>query len=102
MSDSARKTPPDWWRKFDDPIPIVNGNRLRSSRDVANYVTALPVAEQKTERWQTVVKIILLIAEKGGDMLLARIAVMRALHHREVRSSFPVRRRRAKRFRVVS
>jgi hypothetical protein len=65
MHDSARKAsvpPADWWKKFDDPIPIQNGKPLYRLRDAANYITALPPAEQTMPHWQLAAKLLLFVA----------------------------------------
>jgi hypothetical protein len=44
---------------------------------------------------------LLLIAEHGGDTMMPRIAVMKALHRHKPRSASAQRRKRAKAYRVV-
>ena len=34
--------PPDWSRKFHDPIPVQNRKPLVTLRDAATYITSLP------------------------------------------------------------
>jgi hypothetical protein len=91
---------PDWSRKFDNPIPIVNGKLLFRLRDAGQFIEALPKAEQDAPRWRTATEL-LIFAAKGAPTMLARIAVMRALHHREPQTEFPARRRRAKTIRII-
>jgi hypothetical protein len=44
---------------------------------------------------------LLLVAEHGGDTMMPRIAMLKALHRHEPRSESAQRRKRVKRFRVV-
>ena len=89
---------PDWSKRFEPSIPIQNGKSLRTLRDAAQYVLALPPAEQQATRWQAAASVLKMVAETGGDAMMARIGMMRALHHREPQTVLPARRRRAKSF----
>jgi hypothetical protein len=90
---------PDWGRRFEPQIPVQNGAPLRTLRDAAQFVLALPAAEQKETRWQTAAEMLRMNAERGGDLMFARVAVMKALHRRE--AAMTPRRRRAKTYRIV-
>jgi hypothetical protein len=46
-------------------------------------------------------QLLMLIDERGGDPMMARIGVMNALHRHEPRSESRPRRKRAKAYRVV-
>jgi len=46
--------------------------------------------------------VLLLVADRGGDPMLARIGMMRALNHGKLTSTQPARTRRAKSYRVIS
>jgi hypothetical protein len=48
--------------------------------DAGTYITKLPKAEQKLEEWQTAMQALLLVIERNGPTMFARIGVMRALH----------------------
>jgi hypothetical protein len=54
-------------------------------RDAGNYITKLPKAEHLAPEWQAAMEALILVATKGGDTLLPRIGVMRALHRNVVR-----------------
>jgi hypothetical protein len=71
---------PDWSRRFDDPIPIQGGKPLFTLRDAASYITKLPKAEHDAPAWRAAVQALLLVAEHGGDTMLPRIGMMRALY----------------------
>ena len=54
--------------------------QLLTLRDAAAYITSLPKAEHETGEWQTAMEVLLLVAERDGIEMLARLAVMRALN----------------------
>jgi hypothetical protein len=62
---------------------------------------ACPKAEQHAERWQTATELLILIAEHGGDPMMARIAMMKALHHREPQAATTPRRKRVKAYQII-
>ena len=68
-----------WRRAFDDPIPLPGGGELRTLRDAANYITKLPKAEHDAPEWQAAIEALMLVADRGGPTMFARIGVMRAL-----------------------
>jgi hypothetical protein len=72
-----------WKRQFDDPIPLSNGQELVTLKDAGDYITKLPKAEHSAPEWQTAMKVLILVAEKGGDAMLARIGIMQALHRHD-------------------
>jgi hypothetical protein len=61
----------------------------------------LPKAEQDAPHWRTAAELLMRIAEHGGDLMMARIATMRALHRREPHEAQKPRRKRAKAYRIV-
>jgi hypothetical protein len=69
-----------WQREFDDPIVLPNGPMLITLRDAANYIIKLPKAEHDAPERQAAMAALILVAEKGGPTMLARIGVMRALN----------------------
>jgi hypothetical protein len=69
-----------WSRPFEDPIPLTKGKKLVTLRDAALYITQLPKAEHDTEEWQAAMEALLLVAERGGPTMFARIGVLRALN----------------------
>jgi hypothetical protein len=68
-----------WSLKFDKPIELGKGKALRTLRDAANHILALPPRETNREHWQTAMGCLLLAAEKHGPLIMARIAMMKAL-----------------------
>ena len=71
--------PVSWSLKFDQPIELGKGKALRSLRDAANHILALPTRETKREHWQTAMGCLLLAAEEHGPLIMARIAMVKAL-----------------------
>ena len=68
-----------WSREFYDPIELPKGRKLITLRDAALYITKLPKAEQQVPEWQTAAEVLMLIGERGGDPMMAHIAMMQAL-----------------------
>ena len=102
MAKLAKIEPlPNWSRRFDDPIPVPCRAPLRTLRDAAQYVLALPPAEQRETRWQTAASVLKMVAETGGDPTMARIGMMKALHHREPEAAMMTRPKRVKSFNIV-
>jgi hypothetical protein len=87
---------PDWSRKFDVPIPVQNKRPLVTLRDAATYIAALPKAEQTAAPWQLAAEMLLLVAEHGGDTMMPRIAMMKALHRHEPQAAQKPRRKATK------
>ena len=69
-----------WFKRFVDPIILPDGRELLTLRDAAEYITALPKAEHDAADWQVAMEVLLLVAERDGPEMLARIAVMKALN----------------------
>ena len=74
----ARGEQTGWSHHFDDPIPTGDGE-LRSLRDASVYMLALPPAEAEREHWQVTMECLIAAAEKGGIVMMAHIAMLRAL-----------------------
>jgi hypothetical protein len=72
-----------WSRHFFDPIPAGDGGELRTLRDAGVYILALPPAEAEREHLQVAMECLISAAEKGGIVMMARIAMLRALNHGE-------------------
>jgi len=74
---------------------------LVTQRDAGVYIVALPPREAKQPHWQTAMKHLIFAAEQGGIVLLARIAMMRALHAGDAEPARAARQKSAKKYRVV-
>jgi hypothetical protein len=81
-----------WSTSFEDPIPLADGRQLLTLRDAADYVMELPKAEHDAPEWQAAMEALILVAEKGGPTMLARIGVMRAVNRHVERVFDPDRK----------
>jgi hypothetical protein len=92
-----------WSLEFDEPIALANGKSLRTLRDAGDYVAALSKKEANLSHWQVAASFLLSASDKGGDfVVMARIAMMRALQVSKPKRKQAPRRRQGKRYRVVS
>jgi hypothetical protein len=91
-----------WKRPFEDPIALPDGRTLLTLGDAGRYIAALPDKVQHRPEWQTAAEALLLVAERGGPVMFARIGVMQALNAGEPAPEFTPRRKRAKRWRIVT
>jgi hypothetical protein len=78
-----------WQRQFEDPIPLPDGRAMVTLRDAGDYIANLPNKESAPEEWQTTIEVLMLVAERGGPTMLARIGVMRALNRGQAREFNP-------------
>ncbi|SDT21265.1 hypothetical protein [Bradyrhizobium canariense] len=65
-------------REFDDPIALPDRRQLRTLRDAATYATGLPKKEAALPERQAAIEALMLVADRGGPTVFARIGVMRA------------------------
>lgn len=70
-------------RPFEGPIEIAGG-KLVTLLDAGHYIAALPKKEHEAPEWQAAMEALILVAERGGPTLFARIGVMRALNRHYV------------------
>jgi hypothetical protein len=68
-----------WFKRFYDPIILPDARELRTYRDAAEYISALPKAEQDAADWLIAMETLLLVAERNAPEMLARIAIVKAL-----------------------
>jgi hypothetical protein len=66
-----------WDQQFDDPIVLPGRKPLVTPRDAALYITKLPKAEHDADERQAAMEALLLVAERNGPTMLARIRMMR-------------------------
>jgi hypothetical protein len=90
-----------WSLEFDEPIELAKGMPLRTLRDAANHITALPRAVAELEHWQTAIACLIAAAEKRGILMMARIAMMQALQAGKPQAPLAPRRKPAKRYKIV-
>jgi hypothetical protein len=90
-----------WSTPFHAPIEPPKGKPLVTLRDAAQFIAALPKADQDAAPWQLAAEMLLLVAEHGGDTMMPRIAVMKALHGNMPRPESAPRRKRVKAYRIA-
>jgi hypothetical protein len=64
---------------------------LLTLKDAATYITGLPKKESALPEWQAAIEA-LMLCSRGGDPMVARIGVLKALHRgvvREFNSDLP-------------
>jgi hypothetical protein len=81
-----------WDQRFDDPIILPGRQQVVTLRDAALYITKLPKAEHDTKEWQAAMQALLLVADRDGPTMFARIGVMRALNRHVERVFDPSRK----------
>jgi hypothetical protein len=91
-----------WTAPFDEPIRLNNGKRLRTLREAAQHVIDLPPRQSLLPHWQTAMACLLSAAEGKGPMMMARVAMVRALAGGAAAREPKPRRKPTKRYRVVS
>ena len=89
-----------WDQRFDDPIVLPGRKPLVTLRDAALYITKLPKAEHDAPEWQAAMEAVLLVAERNGPTMLARIGMMRAINRLETKPTLAPRKQ-AKPYRFV-
>ena len=68
-----------WRRPFEYPIGI--GDRaLVTLLDAGEYIAALPKKEHEAAEWRAAMEALLLVVERGGPTMFARIGIMRAMN----------------------
>ena len=67
-----------WSARFDDPIPIPGRKPLR---DVAKFLMCMPPRERIQPYWLDAIEALVLVVERNGPTMFARIGIMRALKH---------------------
>lgn len=58
---------------------LPGGRKLVTLRDAPQYILKLPKAERELPKWETAIEWLILVGEHGGDPMVPRIAMMKAL-----------------------
>jgi hypothetical protein len=85
-----------WDQRFFDPIMVPGRKPLVTLRDAAQYIIELPKAERELPQWEIAIEWLMLVGEHGGDPMVPRIAMMKALQRHEPKAA-PAPRRKAPR-----
>jgi hypothetical protein len=89
--------------EFDDPIMLANGGVLFTLRDAANHVMALPKRESALPHWQLAVECLMKAAEqRRRPVMMAHIAMLKALSHGQPVEPRAPRKKAAKKYRLIS
>jgi hypothetical protein len=90
-----------WARRFDCPIQPAKGKPLVTLKDAAAYIFKLSDRDQRLPEWQAAAEALILVADRGGLTMLARIGMMQALNrHLPARPVAP-RRKPVKSYRII-
>jgi hypothetical protein len=68
------------------------GRTLRTLRDAASYMMALPSKTRQSDEWQAAIEALLMAAENRGPLMHARIGMLRALNRHVERVFNPNRK----------
>jgi hypothetical protein len=74
---------------------------LSTLGDAGHHIAALPKAMQERPEWQAAAQALLLVTERGGPTMLARIGVALALNAGKPKPEIAPRRKRAMHYRIV-
>jgi hypothetical protein len=74
-----------WSTPFNEPIPLPDGGQIVTLEDAATYIQKLPKAEQDLDLWQFAVEMLINAADNGWPLIMANIALLRALNRNVVR-----------------
>jgi hypothetical protein len=72
-----------WGRPFEEPIEV-DGRKLVTLLEAGRYIAALPKKEHDVPEWRAAMEALLLVVERGGPTMFARIGIMRALNRHHV------------------
>jgi hypothetical protein len=92
-----------WSTHFVDPVPLPDGGKLKTLQACAEYIIALPGRKPDRPEWQLAMQALMLCAEggSGGEPMLARIAMMKALYPKGDPAVLALQKRRARAYRII-
>jgi hypothetical protein len=73
-----------WPSPFYEPIPLPDGSQIVTLEDAAQYIQKLPKVEQELHAWQFALEMLNNAANQGWPLMMAHIAILRALGHGKV------------------
>lgn len=89
-----------WSARLEPPMALPDGKTLMTLREAGDYIARLPAATQRRPEWQAATEALLLVAERNGPAMLARIGIMRAFNAGKPAPAIG-RTRRAKVYRLI-
>ncbi|HWW46520.1 MAG TPA: hypothetical protein VNZ94_01620 [Xanthobacteraceae bacterium] len=70
-----------WSKKFREPIPLPNGQKLVTLADAGQHILKLSDEKGVTEAWMLAAEMLIKAAEEGGGWIdLASIGIMQAIN----------------------
>lgn len=69
-----------WSRRFETPIALQGGRVLVTLRDAGMYIAALGPVAQRRQDWRLATEMLLKAAEQGWPVMMASIALLKAVH----------------------
>jgi hypothetical protein len=90
-----------WARRFETPIALGDGRELVTLRDAGEYIASLPAKTAGQTHWQTAAGELLISAERSGILMLAEIAMRKAINHGREPPPLAPRRKAPKVYRVI-
>jgi hypothetical protein len=91
-----------WSHRFDEPIELPDGGKLRTVLDAGCYVEALPKSQHDRPEWQKAIHFLLMTAEGRLPVMFAHVAMLKALKNGCKPKSAPVARKKAtKKHRII-
>lgn len=90
-----------WSRRFNAPIATPGGSEITTLRQAGEYIAALPPKQQKEQHWRIATECLLSAAESGGIVMLADIAMRKALGYRREPPAPAPRKKVTKQYRIV-
>jgi hypothetical protein len=89
-----------WFRPLDDAIILPGGRALRTLRDAGEFIAALPKVKHYHPEWRFAAAMLMQAADNGAPVMLAEMAIRRALHSGKPEQPEPPRKG-AKNYRIV-
>jgi hypothetical protein len=93
--------PEGWSRTFADPIILQDGRKLLTLRDAGEFIARLPKTKHNQPEWRLAAAMLMQAADDGAPVMLAEIAMRRALNADGNPEPPEPRRKAAKKYRIV-
>lgn len=88
-----------WSRQFDEPIEV-SGGKLVTLLDAGRFIANLPAPAQQRPEWQAAAEALMLVVDRNGPTMLARIGIMLAINQGKQIEPRP-RERAVKKYRII-
>ncbi|MGV7219645.1 hypothetical protein [Bradyrhizobium sp. UFLA05-112] len=101
MNGGDVRTDWGWRRPFDESIALPDGRKLVTLLDAGEHIAALPKAVHDAPEWAAAMEALLLVVERGGPTMFARIGIMRAVNRDKPNPDLQPKCKPAKKYRVL-